>query len=277
MPSAPVLPNGRMVKERLGLFGLPKIGKTHQYWSIARWHHQLGSDAKFYGINTDTSWEVLYTNEEFCELDNIEWTDAGDIQTMIDAAKKYHKKLRDQDWLCVDLMDNAWDFVQDEYARLRAKEVDIDMDDLGDLFIESGDTKNYPIKGWDWGTPNARYRILANNYVLRGPGHRMIISGQTDLVDPSPNMREDEQVRKAREMFNHLGVKPSGQKGDPFRWHTILHVSGLGEKKQGLITGGERSGRRRWMGRKMSNGKFRPEPIDDFFMDYLVGVAGWEM
>lgn len=277
MPTPPKLPNGNPIKERLGLFGLPKIGKTHLFWTIAKWHQQLGSDARFYGINTDTSWEVLYFNEEFQGLENIEWTDAETFQDMLDAAKAYHKVLRPQDWLCTDLQDNAWDFVQDEYAKLRAAEKDIDMENLGDLWVDKGSTTKYPIEGWDWGTPNARYRILANNYILRGQGHRMIISGQTDLVQPSANMREDEQIRKAREMFAHLGVKPAGQKGDPFRWHTVLNVIGMGQKKQGLITGGERWGSRRWMGRQMSNGQYRPEPIEDFFLDYLIGVAGWSM
>jgi hypothetical protein len=277
MPSPPTLPNGRHIKERIGIFGLPKIGKSHQFWNIAKWHQQLGSDAKFYGINTDTSWDVLYTNEEFCELTNIDWVDAATFQDMINGAKKFHAVLRDQDWLCVDLLDNGWDYVQDEYARMVSADKDVDLEDIGDLWVESKDTKNYPIAGWDWGTPNARYRILANNYILRGPGHRMVVSGQTELMKPSANMKEDEQVRLAREMFKHLGVKPSGQKGDPFRWHTILNVVSMGEKKQGLITGGERSGRRRWMGKPMSNGQMKPEPIDDFFMDYLVGVAGWEM
>jgi hypothetical protein len=78
-------------------------------------------------------------------------------------------------------------------------------------------------------------------------------------------------------MFKHLGVKPSGQKGDPFRWHTILHLTSRGEKQQGVSTGGERWGKRRWMGRQMSNGMVKPEPIDDFFLDYLINVAGWSM
>lgn len=278
MPKPPTLPNGNPIKERIGLYGMPKIGKTHLFWTIAKWHQDLGSDAMFYGINTDTSWEVLYFNEQFQDLENIVWQDAADFQTMINAAKEYHKKLRDQDWLCVDLLDNAWDYVQDEYARIKAGEEDLDMENLGDLWVESGSTKKYPIEGWDWGTPNARYRILANNYILRGLGHRMVISGQANLVEPSANMKEDETIKKAREMFGHIGSKPAGQKGDPFRWHTVLHVTGLEPQKQGLITAGERWGKRRWFGKPMSNGRsMKPEAIDDFFLDYLVGVAGWEM
>lgn len=278
MPSPRSLPNGRIIKERIGLFGLPKTGKTHQFFTIAKWHQEMGSDARFYGINTDTSWDVVASNDEFINLTNIEWEDAATLQEFIDAAKKYHKVMTDQDWLCTDLHDNAWDYAQDEYAQLKAKDKGIDMDDLGDLWVESGNTTKYPIEGWDWGTPNARYRILANNYILRGPGHRMIISGQQDVIKPSGNMEEKDDMRKLRQMFEHLGVRPAGQKGDAFRWHTVLHVSSRGEKMQSLATAGERFGNRRWMGKRMSNGKsVKPEPIEDFFLDYLVGVAGWSM
>lgn len=277
MPTPPKLPNGNTIKERIGVFGLPKIGKTHLYFTIAKWHHDLGSDAKFYGINTDESWQVLYMNEEFCNLPNIIWDDEiSTFQQMLDATKRYHSVMRPQDWLCLDLLDDGWNYVQDEYAHMSAKEEGKDFDNLGDLWVE-GSTKEYPIKGWDWGTPNARYRILANNYILRGPGHRMVISGQTNVTEPSANMKEDETIRKTREAFAHLGVKPTGQKQDPFRWHTILHVTSRGPKQQSLTTAGERWGNRRWWGRTMSNGMAKPEKMDDFFLDYLVGTAGWSM
>lgn len=280
-PQPPALPNGNLIKERFHLFGPPKIGKTHQIFQIAKWHHDLGSDAKFYGLNSDTSWEVLYFNEEFQGLPNIEWTDCNYMQDYVDAAKKYHKLLRPHDFLCLDLADHAWSAAQDEYARAQAKKYGTNIEDMGDLWQVSdlpGEGK-YPIEGWDWGQPNARYRVLANNYILRGLGHRIVISGQTKVMEPTAKMKEkeDDTARKTREMFRHLGVHPTGQKDDPFRYHTIIHVDENGEKRQKMATAGERWGNRRWLGRKMTNGFVRDEPIEDFFIDYMVNIAGWKM
>lgn len=277
MPTPPRLPNGQPIKERINVYGLTDTGKTHQYFMIAKWHHDLGSDARFYAVNTDTSFEVLVFNPEFSDLTNIEWVDATTFDEFYQGTKQYVNKMRDQDWLALDLMDDAWALVQDEYTRLRAREQGIDLDNIGELYLESGQTKKYPVEGWDWQTPNARYRALANNYVLRGPGHRFIISRQADIIQPSAGMKEDPQTKANRVTFEPIGVKPGGQKEDPSRWHTILHLSKRGERQQAIATAKERFGVRRRMGTEMGNGQIRPEKLDDFFMDYLVGVAGWSL
>lgn len=282
MVSAPLLPNQQSIKERIGIYGLAGIGKTHQYFNIAKWHNDLGSDARFYAVNTDTSFEVVYSNPEFCNLPNVEWRDCVTFQDMYDAAKHFNSLLRPQDWLCMDLQDDAWALVQDEYARLKARESGIDLDDLSELWIEGGELKKYPIEGWDWGTPNARYRTLTNNYVLRGPGHRFIIHRQSDILKPSANMKEDAIGAQNRKMFAPIGVKPGGQKEDPSRWHTILYLASRGVSKEGvhwqtIATAKERWGARRRMGHIGSDDMVRGEELKDFFLDYLVGVAGWSM
>lgn len=283
-PTPPKLPNGNPIKERMMLFGGAKIGKTHQLFTIAKWHQELGSDAMFYGLNNDESWEVLWSNPEFCNLKNIVWEDCNRMQDYYDHVRRFHAKLRDQDWLCLDLADGAWSASQDEYAQALVKSKGGgSLEDMGDLWAVSEKPKEgkYPIEGWEWGMPNARYRGIANNYMLRGPGHRMIISGQKKQQEPTAKMREkeDETTKKRREMFAHLGVEPTGQKDDPFRYHTILHIESNGEKKQKMATAGERWGTRRWWGKKVGKDALtvRSEPFDDFFVDYLVKTAGWEM
>ena len=278
MPTPPTLPNGQPIKERINVYGLPNAGKTHQYFTIAKWHQDLGSDARFYAINTDASFEVVYSNTDFSNLTNITWTDCVTFDDAFQAAKNYYGMLREQDWLCVDLQSHLWPLVQDEYARIRAKETGIDLDDLSELWITEGSTKKYPIEGWDWQTPNARYRSLTNNYVLRGPGHRFIISHEDSILTPSSNMQEDEIAKSNRELFKPIGVRPAGQKEDAGRWHTILHLTEAGIKQQTVATARDKWGYRRWMGKEMQGGKLRKgEELKDFFLDYLIGVAKWEM
>jgi len=273
---SPTLPNGRSVRERLCIYGPPKVGKTHLFFTIAKWHQDLGSDAKFYALSTDTSYDVLSMNPEFCELTNIVWEDVVYFQDYLDAARKFNSLMRPQDWLSVDLMADAWPAVQDEYARVLTKESGADLEDIGDLWATSGKSDDYPITGWEWGMPNARYRILANNLILRCPGHTFLVYGQKELMTGSKSGRSDE-TQQTKEMFGHLGVKPNGQKDDPFRYHTILHVDSAGEKQQKIATAGERWGYRDWLGKRMGNGSMMDQPIDDFFLDYLVGIGKWTM
>lgn len=281
MISPPQLPNGHLAKERIGVYGPPDSGKTHMFFTIAKWHHDMGSDAQFYGINTDTSWDVLYSNPEFASLPNISWKEVLYFQEYMDAAKEYRKLLRPQDWLSVDLMPSAWSAVQDEYARqlVRVGGKKVKLEDMGDLWDEKGGGDDYPIKGWDWGMPNARYRALANNYLLAGPGHRFLVYGEKKLTKESESgkTKENEEIS---EMFKHIGYKPDGQKDDPFRYHTFLRVQGKYEAKgraHKVATAKERWGTRRRLGTELNNGMVRGERMEDFFMEYLVGVAGWTL
>ncbi len=274
MPTPPKAPNGNPIKERIGLYGGPKIGKTHQYLTIARWHQELGSDARFYAINTDTSFEVLMMNPEFNTLTNVEWSDAWTFQEALDAGRKYAAQMRSKDWILSDLQSDIWKLVQDEAAQALTKQTTKALD-LGDLWATAGPDE-YPIGGWDWGIPNGRYRTWANNVLLRCPGHVMCIYAEKELLKESKSGKSDEDPI-VKDMFKHIGAKPEGQKDDPFRWHSILYLEGNGRKAQKIATAGERFGYREWLGTKMSNGFVRTVPLGDFFLDYLVGVAGWSM
>lgn len=275
------LPNGNPGKERIGVYGPPDSGKTHMLFTIAKWHQDLGSDAMFYGINTDTSWEVLHSNPEFANLTNLDYVEVLNFQEYIEAAKRFRRLLTPRDWFSVDLMPSAWSAAQDEYARALTKgKSGKKLEDIGDLWDQAGDTDEYPIKGWDWGMPNARYRTLANNYILAGPGHRFLMFGEKKLVKESASgkTKEDEEITAT---FGPVGYKPDGQKDDPFRYHTFLRVEGFhgkdGKRAHTVATAKERWGYRRRLGRTLQNNSVRGEKMEDFFLDYLVGVAGWSM
>lgn len=275
MVSSPLSPNGRPIRERIMLFGPPKVGKTHQFLTIARHHKELGSDAKFYAISTDTSFEVLMMNPEFQELDNVIWEDAVHFQDYVELARKFTAQMEPHDWLTVDLMSDAWSAVQDEYARVQTKHAGGNIEDVGDLWATGSDGgEKYPIAGWEWGMPNARYRILANNILLRCPGHLLLVYGQKEMLGESGSGKTAEK-KNVKEMFGHLGVKPNGQKDDPFRYHTVIAVDSAGPNQQQMATAGERWGYRKRLGKAMSNGQVRLAPIEDFFDDYLVEIAGW--
>lgn len=274
--TAPTGRDGQAIRERLCIYGPPGVGKTHQFLTIAKWHKDLGSDAKFYAVSSDLSMEAILLNEEFEELDNIEYVDVVSFEDYVKGARTFANKMRRQDWLSVDLMSDAWPAVQDEYARVQTSQAGGNLEDMGDLWATSGSTEDYPISGWEWQMPNARYRILAQNILLRCPGNLFLIYGQKELMKESGSGKSGES-KEVKEMFKHIGLKPAGQKDDPFRYHTILHIDSRGEKQQVMSTAKERFGNREHLGRRNSNGSVSDAPIEDFFMDYLVKIAGWEI
>ena len=280
-PSPPLLRTGQPIRERILGFGPAGIGKTHIYLTIAKWFQELGSDAMFYCISSDTAYEPMLSNPLFSELENVDYVDVVDFQQYVDAAKRYNKVSRPQDWMSVDLHSSSWSAAQNEYAQMLARSKGGSLDSVGDIWLETGESKDYPIKGWEWGPINARYSYFAQNLLLPYPGHLFLISEQRDLLDPTEKMKEkeDEVAKKRREMFKHLGVVPAGQKGDPFRYHTILHIDGKAgvDRGQVMSTAKERFGNREMWGQRLKNGVVRDVPLDDFFLDYLVKTAGWTM
>jgi hypothetical protein len=111
---------------------------------------------------------------------------------------------------------------------------------------------------------------------MPGNGHRLIICGAKELLKESSTGKTSEDPR-VKAMFKHIGYKPEGKDEDCFRWYSMLYLNTTEPRKPVMSTAREKSGRRRYWGKKMSNGQVRGEKLDDFFLDYLVNTAGWEM
>lgn len=278
-PAPPTNKRGDPMRESIMIFGDADQGKTHLLFTIAKWHQTLGSDAQFYCANTDNSYETLLDNPEFEDLENIQWQQVSEFQESVDLVKGYNRKARARhDWIVLDLAGTMWDQAQDEYAAQQSKRLGVDIDNLGDLWkVENPGGEKHPVEGWEWGPINVRYRRLANNALVVSPAHLFLVYGHKDLPKESSS-GDNEDMAQKRGTFKHVGKLPVCQKEDPRRWNTILHVERIAEKQQGIITAKEKSARRRRMGKQMGRATImRHEPINDFMMDYLVGVAGWRI
>lgn len=280
---------GDPLGEQLIFYGNPGEGKTRLAFTIAKWHQDLGSDAVFYVINTDRSWKVLRTDPEFSVLKNVRIREVFSLQDMYDTVREFGALLRDQDWLIIDLYSAAWSGAQDEYAQLKVAEGGVQFEDLGDLLHSGTDPDEYPITGWEWGYSNGRMNRFAEKNVVKGKGHRILVCGQAPLPKPTPKMeeKEDRFTKQTREMFSHVRgpggvvIKPDWQKRDPFRWHSIFHVEAIWEGEdiaaQKILTAKERWPNRKRLGRDVGMGHWTGARVDDFYIDYLVTIAGWKM
>ena len=267
MPTPPQT-NGRDQHERLLLYGGPDAGKTHTILTIAKWHQDLDSDAVFYVIATDMSYErMLGPGADFESVKNVEYEYAMDMQDYMDLGRKWNKKVRSHDFLCVDLLHDAWAAAGDEYSRARYGK------DLAERWATEGSPDEYPVTGWEWGMPNARYRTFIQNYIMRCRGHVVCVSGEATLQKESKSGKMQGESEEMEALFGPIGVKPMGQKADPFRFHDILH---LDRWRGNPAIATARAKQRERLGKSHQGGQVTPVPIEDFFVEYLMKVGGWK-
>ena len=275
-PQAPIDKRfSKPLREMICLYGATDCGKTHMALTVALWHQNLGSDAQFYVISTDQSYGPLLSNPEFENLDNIRVAEVADLQECINAARQWRSLTRPGDFILVDRIDHPWGWAADEYAGALARKEGTTIEDMGDLWRVEGVSGDYPIRGWDWGGINARYRAFRST-LLASRAHLIVMADERELLTGSQSGKTAESKEMVR-TFSHVGVKPTGQKEDPSVWHTIINVQSKKPRTQQCVTAKEKHGRRRHLGTEMTNGQYKPEPVEDFFMDYLVGVGKWEM
>lgn len=259
---------GLVIPERTLVFGGPDSGKTHTLLTLAKWHQKLGSDAVFYVIATDLSYDrMLGRGGDFSELENVDYKYVLTMQEFLDAAIKFKKLGRENDWLSVDLLQDAWSAASAEYGERKYGV------SLSQAWADQGDPGEYPISGWDYQMPNARYREFMQNNVIRFPGHVLCCTGERRLLGESQSGKTSER-EEMQNIFGPIGLKPVGQRDDTFRFHTVLHLDRNGKGEWTIATA--RDKQRPRLGRVMTNGTMRGVPVNDFFWDYLVEVAGWE-
>lgn len=272
----PTKPDGMTFRERFLAYGPPESAKTTGFLRIARWYQETETPGTFYVISTDLSYEALTMDPDYSDLENLKVydVDPSNMQEFVDAGKEIKKKGKLSDWFSVDLMGDAWKASQDEYANVISKGK---LDSVGSLWRASGNTSDYPVTGWDWGMPNARYRYLLNNCVRSFKGHVYCISGQKALLETSASGKTSES-ELTKQTFSHVGMKVDTKADDEsYRFHSIMHFSGNRARGFKLLTAKERPKYRRLMGEQMSNGQWKGEKYEDLFMDYFVKVAGWKL
>lgn len=284
LPSPPTTRAGKPIRERILLYGDSDAGKTFNYLTTARWHQRRGSDAVFYGICTPgNEWDRFFApGGEFEDLENVVPYDVQDIQEYFDAydtirkavdAKLKRRGDKDaiEDWLCVDVIDDAWKAAGDEYAKREWK-----GQDLGSKWaVEGGD---YPVEGWEWGPINARYRAFAQNRVIRFPGHVMALAWDKALQEAAKSTGKGGETQEVRDTFALVGMKPAGQKEDYKRFHTLLHLAKNPKGEWVVRTARDRQRPR--LGVVQERGRavtYQPHKLRDFMLEYLVKTAGWKL
>lgn len=252
-------------KERIMSFGGPGLGKSFDYYTIARRAAKTGSDATFYIIDTDDSVGRMVSDPEFDvllddgDLTNIEVVEAYSWPEFTAAMKTVYKKMRRQDWLMIDLLTPTWSWCQGYFTE------NVFKSDLSDYFLKARAEMKDPKKekafeGWyDWPVIKNLYYEHVFNGLLRCPGNSYCTAEAKAFAGKDAS-KED------RQLFGPHGVMPVGEKSTGHKFQTLLWKTA------------PKSGQ--WCFTSLKD-RSRPlllaQPVKDFSIDYLVKVAKWKL
>jgi hypothetical protein len=260
--------------ERILSIGITGAGKTYQYLKMAQKLKSTG--AKFYVLDTDRAVDYML-DTQFPDLkpenggnvsvfNAYDWEQYKAFLKWVDA-----KNPKPDDWVVIDMMDNAWKSVQRYFSdQVFSKE-------MGDYFLQvrkevekqggkGDDGKKVTnivkegMDGWvDWTVINKLYDDWAAKISYRLNCHVYATAKVTEVA-------KNEKNPEVLQMYGAIGVKPGGQKDTGHLFHTILLFK-PGKEKWFIDTIKDRAGRV----------YFDNTPLTSLYMQYMVLKAGWKI
>lgn len=239
-------------RERILAMGSFATGKTTGWLSIARWAEATGSSPHFYVIDTDAAVEHMVALGDW-PGDRIHVWPVFEWAEYEAAMNEILPRLTSQDWLVCDFVSTAWESIQDWYVSQVYKQ------SIDEFFLDArmAAKQGNPLDGWrDWSIINRVYKSWANKLIYQNDAH-LYLTAQAETL-------RDTDSREMRAQFGPIGMRPRGQKHLAHQVHTILALQSM---RPGEITMTTVKDRERL--------KVEYAPLNDFTLDYLVGVAGW--
>lgn len=253
-------------RERILLMGPYGAGKSFAWTQIAEWLDRTQSDAKVFVLDS-----LATAERDAGHLTNVyvyDWSSWAELEQHTDDAIRF--ATRGVDWLIVDLITTVWDVAQSHYIeRVMARPGERASTWRLDWRAEGG--QGHPLVGaeaygMNWSHIKAYYYDWINR-IIRYPGHLLVCASAEGVVkaDPkNPNSRSD-PIEILHE-FGPYGYKPKGEKTLAQPFHTILMLNHPKPNEWSFTTIRDRRRER-----------IVNEPLQDFVVQYLVKVAGWEI
>lgn len=237
-------------RERILMLGSWGTGKSEAWCSIAKW-----TPGKIFVLDTDNAIDRLVEGQAWEDkvhgYDLVSWEDY--TSSMEDAMKLATR----DDWLVIDMVDKAWEEVQNYYIQQAFGK------DAATFFLQwkTDAGKGSPLAGEygaNWQVINKLYSGFIGK-VARFPGH-VLACTPVDSIN-----RDQEKSKEVLDTYGRFGCKPRGQKALGHQFHTLLLA---GHKGNDYIYTTIKDRKRT---------ELKGEVVTDFVTSYLVKVAGWKL
>ncbi len=240
--------------ERILFYGMEGTGKTYSMFKIAQ---ALGG--KLYCIDTDFS--SIRTCAEFPDVETeiVHPEGWGDY---IAALNDFSRSAGLTDVVGVDMVGPAWEAAQEHFTdRVFGKDLENYFLETKKMKMEENKKGNIFDGTKDWPIINKIYFKFPNKIMrLNAKTNIVLVAAATELIS-------DLESTEIISTYNGVGLKPKGQKHIGHLAHTVVYCSRNSKNKEFRMTTVKDRGRE-----LISN-----QPINDFAIDYLLNVAGWEV
>lgn len=256
MPYVPT----RRGRERILVMGDQGTGKSATVLSIVLGCPQSWVDV----IDTDYNWEVMADGAP--ENLRIHEIDDDDFPGLLAKIREASKGATRDDWLVLDSITPSFLACQEHYVKITfgmsyeafAQKARKEMDDEKKVLQLFEGFK-------DWNVINPMYFELYK-LLMKYPGHVLCIAEAKDLGS------QDEKDSELMHVFGRIGRKPAGQKGMPYKFHTIIYMIQKGREKYAFSNIKDRESL------EYTREKVSAQEMTKygFVKDYLVAIAGWK-
>jgi len=199
-------------RERILLMGSPGTGKTEQLLNIAKYLADIGKQIEILDFE-DKIGAYLKSSGDIPKNLSLQvalnWTEAQD------ALEKIEARLKPDNWIGVDRIDLAWNYVQRWYTQLKYQETLAQK--MLDTSISMGKKKSMFAPRFDqgsWQVINEAYEEFINGILYRTRCNIVLTSGIKGIDENSP-----------LDLFGNLGVLPRGQKELGHQPHSVFLLS----------------------------------------------------
>lgn len=260
-----------LAPERIFLYASPGGGKTYATFCIARTIALMEDPARIFLVDTDNAFYDLIGEVPEAEgvIQPIFVDQSEEGQEWNELVESIDKALKDSDpkrndWIVVDRVDPAWEWVQDSYVRA-AKKASID-----EVREKARDSKDGNLRagltGFEWGETKTKFRKPFNKLMVSGR-NIIITAGATSI-----SQYTDSSGQKA-DTYGGLPWAAAGGAGSLQLAHIVRDTICLRctDSRKGIYLASTGKPRGRPVSTRMEN-----VPIKDFAEDVLVARFGWK-
>lgn len=287
-------------RERILIYGAPKVGKSFTYIGIMDLAQKTKTDSHFWIIDNDNSTEGIglyeggtygrllgeMIDEDYSEGIKREYENAtiwipDDFSQYKGINDEIKKKARREDWIVIDMISNVWTQMPDWWIE------NVYGDDTWTYYADvrkaieeneegAGERNFGGQKGVDWQYIGKTYRRWEKALTLQAPCHVIAYAEETEI-----QARYDKSGEKAAQYRTTSGFAPKTEKGVPHRVHTIARMTRRvgrdGRKVVGreLTVQGDRDRMDKWEELPGLTLELKEGP--KFGFDYLVKIGGWKL